>query len=93
MKNMPSHTGRGGANLKASIRLFDAPDGFEPEVTLYRDTAGWYVRTFRSVFEFARFAPEVSEKICAVAIHFMDEGVSCEAMERMKKESFDGWID
>ena len=35
--------GRGGANHKASIRLFDAPDGYEPEVTLYRDTAGWYV--------------------------------------------------
>jgi hypothetical protein len=74
---MPSHTGRGGANHKASIRLFDAPDGFEPEVTLYRDTAGWYVRTIRSVFEYAPFVPEVTEKICVVAIHFMDEGVCC----------------
>ena len=33
--------GRGPANHKASIRLFDAPEGYEPEVTLYRDTAGW----------------------------------------------------
>lgn len=34
-------TGRGDANHKANIRLFDAPDGTVPEVTLYRDTAGW----------------------------------------------------
>ena len=33
--------GRGGSSHKASIRLFDAPDDFEPEITLYRDTAGW----------------------------------------------------
>ena len=33
--------GRGYANHRASIRLFDAPDGFEPEVTLYRDQAAW----------------------------------------------------
>jgi len=32
---------RGPASHKASLRLFDAPDGFEPEVTLYRDTAAW----------------------------------------------------
>ena len=35
-------TGRGKSNHKANVRLFDAPEGFEPEVTLYRDTAGWY---------------------------------------------------
>jgi hypothetical protein len=34
-------TGRGPSSHKANLRLFDAPDGFEPEVTLYRDTAGW----------------------------------------------------
>lgn len=33
--------GRGKSNHKANIRLFDAPDDFEPEVTLYRDSAGW----------------------------------------------------
>ena len=33
--------GRGYANHRASIRLFDAPDDFEPEVTLYRDQAAW----------------------------------------------------
>lgn len=32
--------GRGGSNHKSNIRLFDAPDDFEPEITLYRDTAG-----------------------------------------------------
>lgn len=34
-------TGRGVTNHKANIRLFDAPDGYKPEITLYRDTAGW----------------------------------------------------
>ena len=34
-------TGRSRANHKANIRLFDAPEGTIPEVTLYRDTAGW----------------------------------------------------
>ena len=34
-------TGRSSANHKANIRLFDAPEGTIPEVTLYRDTAGW----------------------------------------------------
>ena len=33
--------GRGTSNHRADIRLFDAPEGFDPEVTLYRDTAGW----------------------------------------------------
>lgn len=32
--------GRGPANSKATIRLFDAPDGTVPSITLYRDTAG-----------------------------------------------------
>lgn len=32
--------GRGSTNSKALIRLFDAPDGYEPEITLYRDSAG-----------------------------------------------------
>ena len=32
--------GRGGSNHKTNIRLFDAPEDFEPEITLYRDTAG-----------------------------------------------------
>jgi hypothetical protein len=34
-------TGRGPSSHRANLRLFDAPDGFEPEVTLFRDTAGW----------------------------------------------------
>eukprot|EP01038_Epipyxis_sp_PR26KG_P004638 gene4638-6519_t len=34
-------TGRSKTNSKALIRLFDAPDGFKPEITLYRDTAAW----------------------------------------------------
>jgi glutathione S-transferase len=29
-------SGRGPTNHMTSIRLFDAPDGFEPLVTLYR---------------------------------------------------------
>lgn len=33
--------GRGPPSSKAEIRLFDAPDGYEPRVTLYRDTAAW----------------------------------------------------
>lgn len=33
--------GRGRSNHKANIRLFDAPEGFEPDLVLYRDTAGW----------------------------------------------------
>lgn len=33
--------GRGGSNHKANLRLFDAPDGFDPTVTLYRDQAAW----------------------------------------------------
>jgi hypothetical protein len=33
--------GRGNANAMASIRLFDAPDGTEPRVVLYRDYAAW----------------------------------------------------
>ena len=32
--------GRGFSSHKANIRLFNAPDGYTPEVTLYRDTAG-----------------------------------------------------
>jgi glutathione S-transferase len=36
-----STQGRGYSSHKANIRLFDAPDGYTPEVTLYRDTAGW----------------------------------------------------
>lgn len=32
--------GRGGSNHKSNVRLFDAPEDFEPEITLYRDTAG-----------------------------------------------------
>ena len=33
--------GRGPTNHRADIRLFDAPEGFEPEVVLYRDQAAW----------------------------------------------------
>ena len=35
--------GRGFANhaVSTNIRLFDAPDGYDPEITLYRDTAAW----------------------------------------------------
>ena len=35
------NNGRGLTSHKASIRLFDAPDNYIPEITLYRDTAGW----------------------------------------------------
>jgi len=34
-------SGRGPANSLAHIRLFDAPAGTEPRVTLFRDTAAW----------------------------------------------------
>ena len=34
-------SGRGDAASLATIRRFDAPDGEEPRVTLYRDTASW----------------------------------------------------
>ena len=33
--------GRGPPTAKANLRLFDAPDGYEPRVTLYRDGASW----------------------------------------------------
>ena len=33
--------GRGPTSSKAELRLFDAPDGYEPRLTLYRDTASW----------------------------------------------------
>ena len=33
--------GRGTSNHRADVRLFDAPEGYEPEVTLYRDQAAW----------------------------------------------------
>ena len=32
--------GKGPANAKATLRLFDKPEGYEPEIVLYRDTAG-----------------------------------------------------
>jgi len=35
------NNGRGASSHKANIRLFDAPDGYTPDITLYRDTAGW----------------------------------------------------
>mmetsp|Transcript_3872 Transcript_3872/g.6409 ORF Transcript_3872/g.6409 Transcript_3872/m.6409 type:complete len:513 (+) Transcript_3872:73-1611(+) len=34
-------SGRGSTNHKTNLRLFDAPDEYEPEVTLYRDQAAW----------------------------------------------------
>lgn len=34
-------TGRGPASHQANLRLFDKPEGYDPQVTLYRDTAGW----------------------------------------------------
>jgi len=34
-------SGRGPATSIAPLRLFDAPDGMEPRVTLYRDSASW----------------------------------------------------
>ena len=34
-------SGRGPTNHMTNLRLFDAPDGTEPKITLYRDTAGW----------------------------------------------------
>jgi len=33
--------GRGPPSSKAALRLFDAPDGYQPRVMLYRDTAAW----------------------------------------------------
>ena len=33
--------GRGNANHASNIRLFDSPEGFVPEITLYRDQAAW----------------------------------------------------
>lgn len=33
--------GRGDPNALATVRLFDAPEGFEPRVTLFRDSAAW----------------------------------------------------
>jgi glutathione S-transferase len=33
--------GRGVASHQANLRLFDAPDGTEPTVELFRDTAAW----------------------------------------------------
>jgi len=33
--------GRGPPTAKAELRLFDAPDGTEPRVVLYRDSASW----------------------------------------------------
>lgn len=39
--------GRGRANHKSNIRLFDAPDGFQPKVTLYRDQAAWCPYCFK----------------------------------------------
>ena len=33
--------GRGLPSHRADLRLFDAPDGFEPQVTLFRDRAAW----------------------------------------------------
>jgi glutathione S-transferase len=34
-------SGRGPTNHMTNLRLFDAPEGTEPKITLYRDTAGW----------------------------------------------------
>jgi len=34
-------SGRGNAHVNARIRLFDAPENFEPSITLYRDSAAW----------------------------------------------------
>ena len=34
-------SGRGNANVNARIRLFDAPENFKPEITLYRDASAW----------------------------------------------------
>jgi len=32
--------GKGPANAKATLRLFGEAEGYEPEIVLYRDTAG-----------------------------------------------------
>lgn len=32
--------GKGPANAKATLRLFAEAEGYEPEIVLYRDTAG-----------------------------------------------------
>jgi hypothetical protein len=34
-------SGRGPTSPKAALRLFDAPEGYQPRITLYRDTAAW----------------------------------------------------
>ena len=33
--------GYGSSNHRAEVRLFDKPEGYEPDVTLYRDQAAW----------------------------------------------------
>jgi len=39
--NVDILSGRGRSTSKANIRLFSAPDGTIPEITLYRDSAAW----------------------------------------------------
>jgi hypothetical protein len=35
------NSGRGPTSSKAALRLFDAPDGYQPRITLFRDSAAW----------------------------------------------------
>ena len=39
--------GRGPANHRTNIRLFDAPDNTKPEIILFRDTAAWCPYCFK----------------------------------------------
>jgi len=43
--------GRGGSNHKANLRLFDAPEGTKPLVTLYRDQAAWCPYSFKTWYQ------------------------------------------
>lgn len=33
--------GRGSPHVSNTLRLFDAPDDYQPKLTLFRDEAGW----------------------------------------------------
>ena len=62
-------TGRGFSNHKANIRLFDSPEGYIPEVTLYRDTAGsFYISTALLDIIYLR---SVQENVDAIIVTYL----------------------